>query len=392
MFKNLQRNKWLIAMSASGIHICIGSVYAWSVLVLPIINFTQWSLFAVTITFSIAILFLGLSAGYFGKYVEKYGASKSGLTSTVFFVTGILGSALSLYVQNIYLLYLFYGILGGIGLGIGYITPISTLVKYFPNNRGFATGLAIMSFGFASMIAAPLMNYLIAQYGLITNFVIMAVFYSIIMIISSLYLDSPEYKESGDSLPPTEVYSTWQFKALWHIFFVNIACGIALLSIISPMAQEVLHFSAERAAGLVGIIGLVNGFGRIFWSTFSDYIGRNNIYLLFFIMQIFAFFFLATTINEFVFEILILAIISCYGGGFSCMPAYLADIFGGKHLSQIHGRILTAWGFAGIAGPIMITLGKQYLGSYEFILYVFCGLFVLNLIIAYILKENSKVT
>ena len=391
MFNKLQRNKWLIAMSASGIHICIGSVYAWSVLVLPIINFTQWSLFSVTVTFSIAILFLGLSAGYFGKYVEKYGASKSGLVSTAFFVTGILGTALSLYVQNVYLLYLFYGVFGGIGLGIGYITPISTLVKYFPNNRGFATGLAIMSFGFASMISAPLMNYLITQYGLITNFVIMAIFYSIIMTVSSLYLDSPEYKESGDSLPPTEVYSTWQFKALWHIFFVNIACGIALLSIISPMAQEVLNFSAERAAGLVGIIGLVNGFGRIFWSTFSDYIGRNNVYLLFFVTQIVAFFFLATTVNEFIFEILILAIISCYGGGFSCMPAYLADIFGGKHLSQIHGRILTAWGFAGIAGPIMIALGKQYLGSYELILYTFCGLFFLNLIITYILKENGKV-
>ena len=391
MFNNLKRNKWLIAMSASGIHICIGSVYAWSVLVLPIMQFTQWSLFSITVTFSIAILFLGLSAGYFGKYVEKYGASKSGLTSTAFFITGILGSALALYLQNIYLLYLFYGVLGGIGLGIGYITPISTLVKYFPNNRGFATGLAIMSFGFASMLAAPLMNFLIAEYDLITNFVIMAVFYSVIMTISSLYLDSPKYEEREDSLPPTEVYSTWQFKALWHIFFVNIACGIALLSIISPMAQEVLGFSAERAAGLVGIIGLVNGFGRIFWSTFSDYIGRNNVYLSFFVVQIIAFFFLATTVNEFVFEILILAIISCYGGGFSCMPAYLADIFGGKHLSQIHGRILTAWGFAGIAGPIMIALGKQYLGSYELILYVFCGLFFLNLIITYILKENGKV-
>lgn len=390
MFNELKRNKWLIAMSASGIHICIGSVYAWSVLVLPIMNFTQWSLFSITVTFSIAILFLGLSAGYFGKYVEKYGASKSGLTSMAFFVTGMLGSALSLYLQNVYLLYLFYGVLGGIGLGIGYITPISTLIKYFPNNRGFATGLAIMSFGFASMIAAPLMNYLVAEYGLITNFVIMAVFYSVIMTISSLYLDSPEYKENGDSLPPTEVYSTWQFKALWHIFFVNIACGIALLSIISPMVQEVLGFSPERAAGLVGIIGLVNGFGRIFWSTFSDYVGRNNVYLLFFIIQIVAFFFLATTINEFVFEILILAIISCYGGGFSCMPAYLADIFCGKHLSQIHGRILTAWGIAGIAGPIMIALGKQYLGSYNLILYMFCGLFFLNLIVAYILKERSK--
>lgn len=390
MFNKLKRNKWLIAMSASGIHICIGSVYAWSVLVLPIMNFTQWSLFSITVTFSIAILFLGLSAGYFGKYVEKYGASKSGLTSMAFFVTGILGSALSLYLQNVYLLYLFYGVLSGIGLGIGYITPISTLVKYFPNNRGFATGLAIMSFGFASMIAAPLMNHLIAEYGLITNFIIMALFYSVIMTVSSLYLDSPEYKERGDSLPPAKVYSTWQFKALWHIFFVNIACGIALLSIISPMAQEVLSFSAERAAGLVGIIGLVNGFGRIFWSTFSDYVGRNNVYLLFFIVQIIAFFFLATTTNEFIFEILILAIISCYGGGFSCMPAYLADIFGGKHLSQIHGRVLTAWAFAGIAGPIMIALGKQYLGSYTFILYAFCGLFFLNLIVAYTLKERGR--
>ena len=170
------KNKWLIALSAIGIHICIGSVYAWSVLTKPIMEAMGFSLKDVTWTFSLAILFLGLSAGFLGSYVEKYGPRRSGLVSATFFCLGMFGTAFALTQHSLTLMYLFYGVIGGIGLGTGYITPVSTLVKWFPNNRGLATGLAIMGFGFASLIAGPVMQILIAKYGLVQNFLILVAY------------------------------------------------------------------------------------------------------------------------------------------------------------------------------------------------------------------------
>lgn len=246
------KNRWLIALSAIGIHICIGSVYAWSVLTKPIMQAMGFTLKETTWTFSIAILFLGLSAGFLGDYVEKYGPRKSGLTSTCFFGLGMFGTALALHLNSLPLLYLFYGVIGGIGLGTGYITPVSTLVKWFPNNRGFATGLAIMGFGFASLIAGPLMQILVAKYGLVQNFIILGCVYMVIMAASALYLEPPKASNGGPSginvksiLPDTqftakEARKTWQFYALWWIFFTNITCGIGLLAVASPMAQEVV--------------------------------------------------------------------------------------------------------------------------------------------------------
>lgn len=387
------RNKWLIALAASGIHIAIGSVYSWSVLVLPIIELTGWSLPSVTFIFSLAILFLGLSAGLLGGIIEKYGPTKAGLISTACFITGLIGSALAISVQSLWMLYLFYGVIGGIGLGVGYLCPISTLVKYFPRHKGFATGLAIMSFGFASVIASPLMQFLVATYGLVSNFLILGFGYAFIMIVSSLYLAPPNnYTEETHviDITPSRVYKTWQFKALWIILFINISCGIALLSIVSPMMQEIIGVTAEQAAGIVGIIGLINGMGRLLWSSFSDYIGRCNTYIIFFIMEIVLFFLLTATINQFIFVLTVLLIISCYGGGFSCMPSLISDIYGNKYLATIHGRVLTAWGCAGIFGPLLISFGKEFLGSYTMILYTFSFLFMLNLVIAVWLKRNKE--
>lgn len=396
------KNKWLIALSAVGIHMSIGSVYAWSVLTAPIMHSMDISLSQTTWTFSLAILFLGLSAGFLGSFAERLGPTKSGLLSTLFFCSGLLGTAFAIYTKQVFLLYLFYGVIGGIGLGIGYITPVATLVKYFPNARGFATGLAIMGFGFASMLAGPLMQALVANYGLKTNFIFLAAFYAIIMISSSLYLSPPPIKTNFDSnkssltitytkkqFTASDALKTWEFYALWFIFFINITCGIALLAVASPMAQEIIHMSPTIAASMVGIIGLMNGFGRIVWSSLSDYIGRPNTYITFFILEIFAFFTLAHVHNEFIFLALLLLIVSCYGGGFSCMPAYLSDIFGTKHLSAIHGRILTAWGMAGIAGPILLSFLYGITKGYSMSLYTFAGLFVLNLIIAYKLKLRT---
>ena len=397
------KNRWLIALSAIGIHICIGSVYAWSVLTKPIMQAMGFTLKETTWTFSIAILFLGLSAGFLGDYVEKYGPRKSGLTSTCFFGLGMFGTALALHLNSLPLLYLFYGVIGGIGLGTGYITPVSTLVKWFPNNRGFATGLAIMGFGFASLIAGPLMQILVAKYGLVQNFIILGCVYMVIMAASALYLEPPKASNGGPAgsnvksiLPDTqftakEALKTWQFYALWWIFFTNITCGIGLLAVASPMAQEVVKMTPMAAASMVGIIGLINGLGRIFWSTISDYHGRSTVYVVFFLIQIFAFYALAETSSVFVFQLIVFVIISCYGGGFSCMPAFLSDLFGTKELSAIHGKILTAWGMAGIAGPLLLSWIRETTNSYSITLYFFSACFVVSLIIAGILKWRTSV-
>lgn len=397
------RNRWFIALAAIGLHISIGSVYAWSVLTRPIMADMGFTLSQTTWTFSLAILMLGLSAGFLGSFAEKIGPKKSGLLAMLFWVTGLLGTAYALSIHNLTLLYLFYGIIGGIGLGIGYITPVSTLVKYFPNRPGFATGLAIMGFGFASLIAGPLMQFLVAQFGLVNNFIILGVIYLVIMGASSLYLKAPQQKHSTRTtkdkstmyvhthgMLANDAMKTWQFGALWWVFFINITCGIGLLSLASPMAQEAIGMTPTAAASLVGIIGIFNGGGRIAWSTISDYLGRAKTYILFFIIEIVAFYLLAQTNSALTFQILILLIITCYGGGFSCMPAYLADLYGIRQLSTIHGRILTAWGLAGITGPILVSYFHEAGYGYTTALECFAALFVLNTIIAIVLKIYGK--
>ncbi len=397
------RNRWLIALSAVGIHISIGSVYAWSVLTRPIMQQLGWSLSETTWAFSIAILFLGFSAGFLGKFVEKYGPKRSGLVSMCFFGAGMFGTALALHLGSLPLLYLFYGAIGGIGLGVGYITPVSTLVKYFPNHRGFATGLAIMGFGFAALIAGPVMQQLTARFGLVENFLILGTVYMVLIGASSLYLKPPAKKAVQASrrtgaasdvkalgATASEAMHTWQFGALWWIFFVNITCGIGLLAVASPMAQEVVGMDAAQAASMVGIIGLLNGGGRILWSTASDYLGRGLTYMLFFVLEVASFALLSGMRDAFVFQALVLLIISCYGGGFSCMPAYLSDLFGTRELSAIHGRVLTAWGVAGVVGPTLVSLFREQTQGYTAILLFFAGLFVLNFAIATVLKLHGK--
>ena len=292
----MKRNRVGIALSAVGIHASIGSVYAWSVLTKPVMAEMGISLSSTTWAFSIAILFLGLSAAFLGKFVERIGPRASGLLSMLFFCSGLIGTALAVSMKSVALLYFFYGAVGGIGLGIGYITPVSTLVKWFPARRGFATGLAIMGFGFASLIGGPLMQKLTALYGLSANFLIMGGAYAVVMTLSSLYLMPPKAGETvdltklsddaseklkkaaaaqtGRQYTRREAVQTWEFWSLWWLFFTNITCGIGLLAVASPMAQEAVGMNAAGAAALVGAIGIVNGLGRLAWSTLSDWMGR----------------------------------------------------------------------------------------------------------------------
>ncbi len=402
------KNRWLIAASAVGIHISIGSVYAWSVFTKPLIQKFGWKLADTQFTFSLAIFFLGISAAFLGHYLEKKGPRKSGLLAAIFFGIGIAGSGLAIYLESIYLLYLFYGVFGGIGLGLGYITPVSTLVKWFPDKRGLATGLAIMGFGFAALISSPVIVYLISAVGIASTFFIMGSLYFIIIFFSSLYLAPPpkdwvpkgfhateasgkkRVQQDLSQLTANEAVKTKRFWYLWLMLFINISCGIAIISVASPMAQEYAGMTVVAAATMVGIMGLFNGAGRIGWASFSDYIGRPAMYTIFFAIQVVAFFILPTATNPIVFQGIIFLILSCYGGGFATIPAYIGDVFGTKQLGAIHGYILTAWAAAGMAGPLFAAWTRTVSDNYNVTLYFFAGLLVVALIFSFLIQRDIK--
>ncbi|MCA0172499.1 OFA family MFS transporter [Bacillus sp. RAR_GA_16] len=400
------KNRWLIAASAVGIHISIGSVYAWSNFTDPLINEFGWSAKQVQFTFSLAILFLGLSAAFLGHFVEKYGPRKAGLLAASFFGIGIFGSGFAVNMGSLPLLYIFYGALGGIGLGVGYIAPVSTLVKWFPDRRGLATGLAIMGFGFAAAIASPVMDTLIKSVGTANTFYILGASYFIIMVASSLYLEKPpedwapkgfkekqkQSKKAGDlsQLTANEAIKTSRFYYLWLMLFINVTCGIAILSAAKPLAQESIGLSTTEAAALVGVLGIFNGLGRIGWASVSDYIGRPNTYTTFFVLQIALFALLPHTTTAILFQVMLAIVYTCYGGGFASIPAYIGDMFGTKQLGAIHGYILTAWAAAGLVGPMFAAWMKDTTGSYAASLTFFAGMFVVALIISIVIRKDIR--
>ena len=397
-----------MALSAVGVHICIGSVYAWSVYVKPIQEQMSWTLTDVTIAFSIAIFFLGLSAALMGKVVERNGPRVSAIIAASLFGLGTAGSGLAIMMESKMLLYFFYGVLGGCGLGIGYISPVSTLVKWFPDKRGMATGLAIMGFGFASAVWGPTIKILIEKVGISGTFFILGALYFVVMFASALYLQKPEegylpkkfkkkieegkkkLKEDLSSLGLNEAVKTPRFYGLWLMLFINVTCGIAIIGVASPLLQEVLGISAIAAAAAVGLMGIFNGAGRIFWASLSDYLTRPVVYIIFFLTQAIAFYILPSVTEIVVFQVVLFFIMSCYGGGFASIPAYIGDIFGTKELGAIHGYILTAWAAAGLVGPLIISMVKDATGSYSQTLYVFAGFFVLALVISILMLVNIK--
>jgi OFA family oxalate/formate antiporter-like MFS transporter len=403
------KNRWLIAVSAVGIHISIGAVYAYSVLKKPLLESIGWEFDQTAWAFSIAILFLGLSAAFLGRKVERMGPRKSGMLAAVFYSSGLVLTGLAISTESIWLFYLGYGVIGGVGLGIGYICPVSTLVKWFPDRRGFATGLAIMGFGFGALLASSVIQFLIGSVGLSATFYILGSVYFVVMMSSAQYLAPPPegwvpegYSSDGGISPKKviqgdlaqltsiEALRTHRFYYLWVMLFINITCGIAVISIASPLSQDIAGLTPVAAAAMVGARGLFNGFGRIGWASFSDVIGRPMTYTVFFSVQIVAFFLLPQTSNAFIFQGLIFLILSCYGGGFASIPAYIGDVFGTKNLSAIHGNILTAWAAAGLAGPQLADYVKRTTGSYEQTLYIFAGLFVIALIVSIVIQFNIK--
>ena len=407
-------NRYLVPPAALAVHMSIGQAYAFSTFNLPLtklIGITQsapddWSLSRVIWIFSIAIAVLGLSAAMFGRWVETAGPRKAMVTAALCFSGGFLVSALGVYVHDLWLIYFGYGVLGGCGLGIGYISPVSTLIKWFPDRPGMATGFAIMGFGGGALIGSPLSVDLMGHFktatsaGVAETFVVMGAIYLVMMLIGAAMVRVPAADWKPEGYVPSAVakarvttgqvdvssaMQTPQFYLLWGILCMNVTAGIGVLGQASPMIQEMFPgVTPAEAGGFVGLLSLFNMLGRFFWSTTSDYIGRRTTYMVFFLLGI-ALYSLVPTTGHLGSKPLFVAgfvvILSMYGGGFATIPAYLRDMFGTMHVGAIHGRLLTAWSVAGVLGPVLITnlrdqqiaQGVAKADAYSITMYIMAG-------------------
>jgi MFS family permease len=409
-------NRFLVPPAALAVHLSIGQAYAFSTFNLPLTKLigithsapSDWKLTDVGWTFSIAIAILGLSAAIFGRWVERVGPRKSMFAAALCFGGGFIVAAVGIHFHQLWLLYLGYGVLGGCGLGIGYISPVSTLIKWFPDRPGMATGMAIMGFGGGALIAAPLSLLLMDHFktptstGVLETFVTMGVIYFMYMMIGVIAVRVPaaNWKPAG-WVPPVKpqrlvttanvaVDNAWrtpQFWLLWGVLCMNVTAGIGVLGQASPMIQEIFsgRVTPTAAAGFVGLLSLFNMGGRFFWATISDYLGRRNTYMVFFLLGILLYSAVPTLghlghIGLFVAAFAV--ILSMYGGGFATIPAYLRDIFGTMNVGAIHGRLLTAWSVAGVLGPVLVNYIRQFqidhgvakAQAYSITMYIMCGL------------------
>ena len=390
-------NRWLIPPAALAIHLAIGQVYAFSVFKNPLIQAFTGSVSAANLNkdigyiFSIAIAFLGLSAAIFGAWLEKAGPRRAMFYAACCFGAGFLVASIGVQTHQLWLVYLGYGAIGGVGLGLGYISPVSTLIKWFPDRPGLATGLAIMGFGGGAMIGGPLASQLMAHFrasgsngsaAIAHTLVVMGLLYFAFMMfgVFTIRVPNPEWKPDGYTAPThpagskdtglisshnvavTQAWRTPQFWLLWIILFTNVTAGIGILEEASPMIQDLFRGQAGPAAavGFVGLLSILNMAGRFFWASTSDFLGRKATYFAFFTLGPLLFFFLPLTSSTHLNSIPLFVtgaaiIISMYGGGFATIPAYLKDLFGGYNVSAIHGRLLTAWSTAGIIGPLIVN-------------------------------------
>jgi MFS family permease len=369
-------NRWLIPVAAVAIHICIGSVYAWSTFNRPIKaifpNDPGWFSPPYT-TFTTALVLLGLSAAFGGTWVERRGPRAAATAAAALFGSGLVIGGIGLALRQSWLVFLGMGVIGGMGCGLGYIAPVSTLVKWFPDRRGMATGMAIMGFGGGAFLAGYLNVYFMGRLGVAKTVIALGIAYFIIMMIGAAIIRRPPSRWRPEGwVPPVKsnemitdrnltrnaAIRTPQFYMLWGILFINVTAGIGILAQASPMMQDLFQKSAIEAAAVVSLISLFNAGGRFFWASMSDYIGRRNTYLVFFAVQIVLFLLipgLASRGEWIAFEAALFVVFTMYGGGFATIPAFLADMFGAENVGAIHGVLLTSWSAAAIIGPVIIT-------------------------------------
>ena len=380
-----------MALAGMTLQLSIGSIYAYSVWVKPIGLLNGWDAHQLKFAFSLAICFLGLTAAFMGKFVHKVGPKKAGIIGACFFGLGLCGAGVANAVGSLPLFYLSYGVISGIGLGFGYITPVSVVVQWFPDKPGFASGLVIMSFAAGSILASQIISPISASIGVPATFYTLGATYFLLMVVASLYLAVPEapsgyvdYHAGGAHVSASDLLKDVRFYGLWLMLFLNTTCGIALIAVAAPMARDVVHITEVASIVFVGIIGLFNGLGRLIWSSVSDKIGRWSTFMCFYIIGTLCFLLLTQTTNAFIFQAAVCVIISCYGGAFATIPAFIKDIYGSEKMGSVLGYVLIAWSAAAFVGPWMITLSDDY----SKIFYVFAIILALTALMAFSLKKK----
>jgi OFA family oxalate/formate antiporter-like MFS transporter len=394
-------NRWRIALAGIVMQIALGAVYAWSVFRTPLTKAFNWTIPQVTLTFTIAIFVLGFAAFAGGIWMRRRGPREVALTAGVLYGLGVFLASLT--DGRLWWLYGSYGVMGGIGLGLGYIVPVATLVKWFPDKRGLITGVAVTGFGSGALITAPIATALIASVGTFQTFAILGMAYFVIVVGAALFMENPPAGYRPEGWTPSavqqlrvakpyafdEAIRTWQWYGLWMLLFLNTTAGIAIISQAAPMVQEITAVDAAQAASLVGLISIANGAGRLIWAWLSDAIGRRTVFLIMFPLQA-AIFAVLPTVSSFpVFATLAIVVLLCYGGGFGTMPAMAADYFGAENVGSIYGLMLTAWGFAGVLGPTLIATLRESRGRYDEALYVIAGLMLVSAIIPMLVRPPS---
>ena len=391
-------NRWVIAIAGVFFQIALGAVYAWSVFRVPLTKQFGWSISEVTLTFTISIFVLGCAAFFGGLWLNRKGPRIVALTGGALYGLGVFLASFS---HSLWWLYFSYGLIGGIGLGFGYIVPVAVLVKWFPDRRGLITGIAVGGFGAGALITAPVATRLIQSVGVLSTFAYLGIAYLIVTIISGSFMQNPPDGWKPEGWSPTaretseraghdfvlsEALKTWQWWALWLLLFLNTCAGISVISQEAPIFQELTKVSAVVAGGMVGVVSLGNAVGRVFWAWFSDLITRRATFFVMFLLQVLLFWFLPSVASASLMTIVTFVVLMCYGGGFGTMPAFTADYFGPKNVGPIYGLMLTAWGFASAFGPLFIARMRETTGSYSGALRVIAGVMAVSALLPIVVR------
>ena len=383
-------NRWLIAVAAVIMQVCLGSVYAWSVFTKPLMALSAadpspWSLTRVSATFTLAMACLGIGTVIGGAWQDRVGPRVVSTVAGILYGSGFLIAALATSMHSLYGIYTGYGLFCGLGMGMGYICPVATITKWFPDMRGLMTGAAVMGFGAGALVMSPIAARMIIAVGVPQTFVTFGIVYLILIVAAAqFYADPPPgwrpagwEPRSGVSKAASKVdytvkqaLGTGRFWLLWVMISLNTSAGIMIVSQASPLAQQQIKLTVVEASAIVGVISVFNALGRVFWAWVSDFIGRAQVYFLLFAIQIFLFFTLPNLHEAAIFTIVVCAIALCYGGGFGVMPSFTADFFGSRYMGGIYGWILLGWGFAAIPSPLLIAYVHDRTGTYEYAIFV----------------------
>ncbi len=392
-------NRWLIAAAGVLLQVALGAVYAWSVFVAPLMKQFGWTRSQVTLTFTIAILALGFSAFFAGLWLNKSGPRIVAMTGGFLYGLGVFLASIGGH--SLPGLYLTYGLIGGIGLGFGYIVPVAVLVKWFPDRRGLITGIAVGGFGAGALITAPVATRLIASVGVLPTFAYLGIVYMVVSVFAGFFMQNPQPGWKPEGYVPSatqaaqrakrdyslgEALRTWQWWVLWGLLFLNTSAGISIISQESPMFQQLAGVTALAAAGMVGIVSIGNAAGRVFWAWVSDLLTRRTTFIIMYALQVVLFWIFPSLHSVALVTTVSFVILMCYGGGFGTMPAFAADYFGSKNVGPIYGLMLTAWGFASAFGPILVAQMRQASGQYSGALHVIALVLLASLVLPLIVR------